>query len=296
MCHMTCPSHSSSFDQLNTSSLWNFLPSPVTSGAWGSIVVKALRYWSEGLGIDPQWCRWGFFSEATDGTMCPRVDSASKNEYRELPGGKDGRCVRVTTLPPSWCRKSRRSGSLNLLESEEPLQACSGKPLPFTLVTSSLLGPNTRWFKYDWDWLCVNKSQFVPVICEPPCTILNTLFSNTVSLRYSPWYDRPSFTPIQFCIFQSLYSQITMRKIKGYSPAFFSGAFAKLRKETNSVMPVRPSVRLPLDVFWWNLILDFSFFRKSVQKIQVSLKSDENNVYFTWRCFHIYYSLSLNYS
>jgi hypothetical protein len=47
-----------------------------------------------------------------------------------MPGGKDGRCVRVTTLPPTWCRKSRRSRSLNLPESQEPLQACSGKPLP----------------------------------------------------------------------------------------------------------------------------------------------------------------------
>ena len=28
----------------------------------------------------------------------------------------------------------------------------------------------TRWFKYDRDDLCVNKSQFVPVIFEPPCT------------------------------------------------------------------------------------------------------------------------------
>jgi hypothetical protein len=42
----------------------------------------------------------GIFSEATDGTMCPGVDSASKNEYQETPGGKGGRCVRVTTLPP----------------------------------------------------------------------------------------------------------------------------------------------------------------------------------------------------
>jgi hypothetical protein len=29
------------------------------------------------------------------------VDSASKNEYQETPGGKDDRCVRMTTLPPS---------------------------------------------------------------------------------------------------------------------------------------------------------------------------------------------------
>ena len=39
---------------------------------------------------------------------CPGVDSiSSRNEYHELfPGGKGGRCVRLTNLPPScadWC-------------------------------------------------------------------------------------------------------------------------------------------------------------------------------------------------
>ena len=29
---------------------------------------------------------------------------------------------------------------------------------------------NTGWFKYDPDYFCVNKSQFVPVIFERPCT------------------------------------------------------------------------------------------------------------------------------
>ena len=70
-------------------------------GAWGSVVVKALRYWSEGRGIDPQWTPLGIFSVATYGTMCSGVDSASKNEYQDTPGGKGGRCVRVTTLSPS---------------------------------------------------------------------------------------------------------------------------------------------------------------------------------------------------
>jgi hypothetical protein len=73
----------------------------------------------------------GTFSEATNGTMCRGVDSASKNEYQDTPRGKGGRCLRVTTLPHSQCRKSRRSRSLNLLAAQEPLQACSGKPLPF---------------------------------------------------------------------------------------------------------------------------------------------------------------------
>ena len=32
----------------------------------------------------------------------PRVDSASKNEYQDIPGGKGGLYVGVTTLPPSY--------------------------------------------------------------------------------------------------------------------------------------------------------------------------------------------------
>ena len=40
--------------------------------------------------------------------------------------------------------------------------------------------------------------------------------------------------------------------------------------------------RLPLDGFSSNLIFEY-FFRKSVGQIQVSLKSDKNNGYFTWR-------------
>jgi hypothetical protein len=35
-----------------------------------------------------------------------------------------------------------------------------------------ILTEYTRWFKYDRDDLCVNKSQFVPVIFEPPCIFI----------------------------------------------------------------------------------------------------------------------------
>ena len=46
----------------------------------------------------------------------PGVDSASnRNEYQEnFPGGKSGRCVRLT-LPPSWAIFNS-SGNLNFLE------------------------------------------------------------------------------------------------------------------------------------------------------------------------------------
>ena len=75
------------------------------------------------------------------------------------------------------------------------------------------------------------------------------------------------------------------------------GVFAKLRLATISfVMSVRPSA--------WNnsaptrrIFMTFdiwSIFRKSVEKIKVSLKSDKNNRQFTWRTIHIFYQISLN--
>jgi hypothetical protein len=58
-------------------------------------VVKALRYKSEGPGIDSGVA--GVFSVTSDSSMRPGVDSASKNEYQANPGGKGGRCVKLTT-------------------------------------------------------------------------------------------------------------------------------------------------------------------------------------------------------
>ena len=68
----------------------------------------------------------------------------------------------------------------------------------------------------------------------------------------------------------------------GLQPAVtFLGAFAKLRKATISfVMSVRPSVRLEqLGSHWrdFHEILCMSTFRKTVEKIQDSLKSENNN-------------------
>jgi hypothetical protein len=42
-------------------------------------------------------------------------------------------------------------------------------------------------------------------------------------------------------------------------------------------------------------LLEWEMFQiKAVKKIQVSLKSDKNNTYFTWTHFHIYNNISLN--
>ena len=46
-----------------------------------------------------------------------------------FPGGKGGRCVRLTILPPS-CAAVTKSGSLNFLEPSGPVQACNWTALP----------------------------------------------------------------------------------------------------------------------------------------------------------------------
>jgi len=45
-----------------------------------------------------------------------------------FPGGKGGRCIRLTTLPPS-CAVVMKSGYLNFLEPSGPLYACNGTAL-----------------------------------------------------------------------------------------------------------------------------------------------------------------------
>ena len=69
----------------------------------------------------------GVFSVATDRTMCPGVDSASKNEYQDISGGKDGRCVRVTSYHVHSAESLEKTGGLNLPDPQGPAQACSGK-------------------------------------------------------------------------------------------------------------------------------------------------------------------------
>ena len=60
------------------------------------------------------------------------------------------------------------------------------------------------------------------------------------------------------------------------------GAFAKLREATISfVVSVRPHGKHGFHWTDFHEIGYLSIFRKSVEKFQVSLKSDENNGYFT---------------
>ena len=67
--------------------------------------------------------------------MAPRsTQPLTEMSTRCISGGKGGRCIRLTTLPPS-CAVVMKSGNPNFLEPCGPLQACNGTalPLPFNI-------------------------------------------------------------------------------------------------------------------------------------------------------------------
>jgi hypothetical protein len=68
--------------------------------------------------------------------------------------------VQCACVPPSSSR--------NVKQSKEFLNVTVTFYMTFTFSC-------TRWFKYDRDYLYVNKSQFVPVIFEPTCIKVLTL-------------------------------------------------------------------------------------------------------------------------
>ena len=73
---------------------------------------------------------------AADISLCPGVDSASKNEYQDIAGGKGGRCVRVTTLPPS-CAECLVIWSLNRAAPSGPHRGVIGDCFIFLHLPSS---------------------------------------------------------------------------------------------------------------------------------------------------------------
>ena len=67
-------------------------------------LVEALRYGPEGCGFDSRWCHMNFLlTQSCQPHYGSGVDSASNgNKYQEyFLGGKGGRCIGLTTLPPS---------------------------------------------------------------------------------------------------------------------------------------------------------------------------------------------------
>ena len=73
-----------------------FSTSIIRTGAWGSVVVKALRYYSDGPGIDPRWCHLGFFPWF----RALRSSQPLKMSTRDFSWGKGDRCIWLMTYHP----------------------------------------------------------------------------------------------------------------------------------------------------------------------------------------------------
>ena len=87
--------------------------------------VESLHYKPEASGFDSPWCHRNFSSTYSFRPHYgPRVESASiRNEYQEyFLGGKGGRCVGLTTSPPScaYCHEKWK------LQPPGILKACPG--------------------------------------------------------------------------------------------------------------------------------------------------------------------------
>jgi hypothetical protein len=100
-------------------------PSP---GACGSVVVKALRYWSDGPRIDSRWYHWGFFPwiPMTE----PRVlglNQLLKMSTKDFSCGKGGRCLWLTLVVPN-VKKIR---GLNLIGTLWATSAYCGRSFYF---------------------------------------------------------------------------------------------------------------------------------------------------------------------
>ena len=88
-------------------------------------LVEALRHKLDSHGFNSRWCYWNFLSTHSFRLQYgPEFDLASeRNELPGIfPGGKGGRCIGLTTLPPSC------ADCLEIWEPQPPgtLTACPG--------------------------------------------------------------------------------------------------------------------------------------------------------------------------
>ena len=124
-----------------------------------------------------------------------RLSLRQKQVPRVFPGGKGGRCVRLTILPPS-CTAVMKSGNFNFLEPSGPLQACNGTALPLPYL-------DVQFSPGPWYFLPL-RPEHLPILRFPICdtnansyinsgrksiVYLKGIFSINISRSSSPFLE-----------------------------------------------------------------------------------------------------------
>jgi len=107
-------------------------------------VVKALRYYSDGPGIDSRWCHWRFFSVVPPTEPCAlRSTQPLKVSISDFSWDKGGRWVWLTNYHPFSAEMSRKSGVVTYTQPLGPPRPVAGH-LYFTIryILCSLLHVN----------------------------------------------------------------------------------------------------------------------------------------------------------
>jgi hypothetical protein len=94
-------------------------------------VVKALRYWSDGMGIDSRWGHGGFFPQLPTEPCALESTQPLKMSTWDFSWGKGGRCVRLTTYHPRSAEGQENPGT------PWASSVCCGRPLPLPFYTCS---------------------------------------------------------------------------------------------------------------------------------------------------------------